>query len=86
MTTESRRGVSYQVRNDFLEELGAFFHLVLGSPQLDDVALLRRVREVNNHLRAAEVTIIAITKRWVKTEEQTGSGGRRPRGTCPELL
>lgn len=46
-----RDGGSYQVHNDFLEELGAFLHLVLGSPQLDDVALLRRVGEVNNHLK-----------------------------------
>lgn len=50
VTIRSRRDVSYQVRDDFLEELGAFLHLVLGSPQLDDVALLRRVGEVNNHL------------------------------------
>lgn len=84
VTTGSRRSVSYQVCDDFLKELGAFFHLVLGSPQLDDVTLLRRVGEVDNHLEAAEKTIIEITKHWVKEEEQ--EGGRAPRGTCPALL
>lgn len=72
VTMRRQRGVSYQVRNDFLEELGAFFHLVLGSPQLDDVTLLCRVREVNNHLDAEEIMITKITNYWVKK----GAGGQ----------
>lgn len=43
-------GGSYQVGNDFLEELGTFLHLVLRPSQLDDVTLLRRVGEIDNNL------------------------------------
>lgn len=42
----------YQVRDDLLQELGTFLHLVLRTPQLDDVALLRRVGEINDDLKA----------------------------------
>lgn len=82
----SRRGGSYQVRNDFLEELGAFLHLVLGPPQLDDVALLRWVGEVNNHLEAELIIMLEIATHWMKSEVQAGSRGRSPQETCPELL
>lgn len=41
---------SYQVCNDFLKKLGAFLHLILWASQLNNVTLLRWVREVDNHL------------------------------------
>lgn len=44
----------YQVRDDLLQELGTFLHLVLRTPQLDDVALLRRVGKINDDLKANE--------------------------------
>lgn len=50
-------GGSYQVSNDFLKELGTFFHLVLRPSQLDDVALLRRVGEINNNLEVNRITL-----------------------------
>lgn len=48
--TETGSGGSYQVGNDLLEELGTFLHLVLRPSELDDVTLLRWVREVYNDL------------------------------------
>lgn len=47
----------YQVSNDFLEELGAFLHLVLRPSQLDDVTFLCRVGEIDNDLEVDEITL-----------------------------
>lgn len=47
----------YQVSNDFLEELGAFLHLVLRPSQLDDITFLCRVGEIDNDLEVDEITL-----------------------------
>lgn len=51
---------SYQVSNDFLEKLGAFLHLVFWTSQLDDVALLRRVGEIDNDLEGSGMIITKL--------------------------
>lgn len=53
----------YQVSNDFLEELGAFLHLVLRPSQLDDVTFLCRVGEIDNDLEVDEITLW-----WIKLQ------------------
>ena len=53
--TRPESGESYQVCNDFVKELGTFLHLILGSPQLDNVTLLWRVGEIDNDLNASEI-------------------------------
>lgn len=47
----------YQVSNDFLEELGAFLHLVLRPSQLDNVTFLCRVGEIDNDLEVDEIKL-----------------------------
>ena len=54
-------GESYQVSNDFLEELGTFLHLVLRPSQLDDVALLRRVGEIDNNLEVDQIILVKFS-------------------------
>lgn len=46
---------SYQVSNYFLKELGTFLHLVLRPSELDNVTLLRRVGEDDNHLDVNQI-------------------------------
>ena len=58
--TKIERAGSYQVGNDFLEELSTFLHLVLRAPQLDDVTLLRRVGEIDNDLEADEIMLVKL--------------------------
>lgn len=58
--TKMERAGSYQVGDDFLEELSTFLHLVLRPSQLDDVALLRRVGEIDNDLEADEATLVRL--------------------------
>lgn len=41
----------YQVSDHLLQELAALLHLVLGTPELHDVALLGRVGEIDDDLR-----------------------------------
>lgn len=71
-----------QLGDDFLEELGTFLHLVLGSPQLDDVALVRRVGKGDDHLEAEEDGVSAEHR---PERRQSGNGGE-PQGTCLGLL
>lgn len=93
--TKTKNGGSYQVSNDFLEKLGTFLHLIFRTSQLDDVALLRRVGEIDNDLEASEMIIIKLNYSWVKTNYWTvmtrrdkapGHRGRSPRETYLELL
>lgn len=56
---DKNRG-SYQVSDDFLEKLGAFLHLIFWTSQLDDVALLRRVGEIDNDLEGSEMIITKL--------------------------
>lgn len=53
-------GRSYQVGNDFLEELGTLLHLVFRPSQLDNVTLLRWVGEIYNDLEIDEVILVKL--------------------------
>lgn len=45
--------LSYQVCHHLLHVLGAFFHLILGPSELNNVALVCRVWEVDDNLQEA---------------------------------
>lgn len=55
---ENAYGGSYQVGDDFLQELCTFLHLVLRPSQLGDVTLLRRVGEIDNDLEAEDMILV----------------------------
>lgn len=53
-------GGSYQVSNDFLEELGTFLHLILWPSQLNYITFLSRVREIDNDLEDNKIILIKL--------------------------
>lgn len=64
MQERTDRTPSYQVCHHLLHVLGALLHLILGPSKLDDVALVRWIREVDDNLQG-----VIIDSKLKQTQE-----------------
>lgn len=62
-----RQAGPYQLADDFLEKLSTFLHLVLRPSQLHDVALLRRVGEIDNDLEGGGIVVYTFVLNYINT-------------------